>query len=107
MRIDLETKFTHDSFELIFEVLVLKGILLEVIFEDGMDKHLIPRDPVALLKLKSHLNKILAFIRQIFINIQRLISNLINQFKLSPSRPGCMSMDHLVEYSPYSPDITL
>lgn len=41
-RVDLKSKLSHDSLELILKVVILLCVVIKIAFEDGVQEHLVP-----------------------------------------------------------------
>ena len=76
--VNLESEFSHDHFQLVFKLLVLKGILLEEALEDGVHKHLIPSYPAIFINLETPHYEITCIWAILLIDLDRFSLNILD-----------------------------
>lgn len=85
--VDLETELTHDHLELIFELLILEGVLMEIPLEDGMHKDLVPTHPLFFMDLQTTIDEVFGLGSQIIVELVHFGLNVFNEFKLCMGSP--------------------
>ncbi len=101
----MESEFGHYHFELVFELLVLLCVFLEISLEYRVRKHLIPTHPLLLRNLQTARNEVLGLRLEVFVDLQRLGLDVLDQLEFSMCSPRCFVVYHLIEDEPDRPNI--